>query len=74
MSLVDLKPCPFCGGYATLERMGGHAWSCIVTCVECGCTLESNEQWPNSGKKWNQRVTPIADFSPSGSNEGGHAS
>lgn len=60
MSLVDLAPCPFCGGYAEFERMGGPRHSCIVACVECGCRLETNEVWPNSGKQWNRRVTPCA--------------
>ncbi len=58
MSLVDLAPCPFCGGYAEFERMGGPRHSCIVACVECGCRLETNEQWPNIGKQWNVRVVP----------------
>jgi hypothetical protein len=56
MALIELAPCPFCGGYAEFERMGGPRHSCIVACADCGCRLESNEAWPNSGKRWNERV------------------
>lgn len=54
-----LKPCPFCGGEATLEsdgaRIGSHRQSCIVVCLECGCTLESNEEGDSCGNQWNIR-------------------
>ena len=56
MSLVELSSCPFCGGYAEFERMGDPLQSCIVACTDCGCTLETNETWLNSGKQWNKRV------------------
>ena len=58
MPLVELMPCPFCGGYAEFERMGGPRNSCVVACTDCGCRLETNESWPNSGKQWNIRVPP----------------
>ena len=38
-----LKPCPFCGGKADVERMGTHRASMIISCTNCGCSLESGE-------------------------------
>lgn len=39
----NLKPCPFCGGDADFKRVGTAKMSCIVSCIDCGCTLEANE-------------------------------
>jgi len=50
----DLKPCPFCGGKAEYERMGSAKQSCIISCVECGCSLETGEVW-TCGQQWNRR-------------------
>ena len=55
ISSVSLKPCPFCGGEAVFERLGNSRQSCIVTCTECGATLESNETF-NCGNQWNHRA------------------
>lgn len=52
----ELKPCPFCGGKAGFDRMGTHRASCIISCGECGASLESNEEGNNCGRKWNQRA------------------
>lgn len=62
--MIDLLPCPFCGGYAEFERMGGPRHSCVVAYTDCGCRLESNEMHPNSGKAWNTRVAPKGKISP----------
>ena len=51
--MIKLKPCPFCGGEAQVEQHGRARVSCIVSCSECGCTLESNEQ--GAGHCWNMR-------------------
>lgn len=52
---MKLKPCPFCGAEAEVEREGTSRRSCIVRCIECHCTLESNEN--GFGHDWNQRAT-----------------
>ena len=49
----NLKPCPFCGGSAEVEREGTSRQSCIVSCTDCGCKLESNET--GYGYYWNCR-------------------
>lgn len=54
----EMKPCPFCGGAAEIERAGDHRQSMIVVCTECGARVESGdvlgltniERW-----HWNRR-------------------
>lgn len=55
MADEQLKPCPFCGGEAKVERMGTARASMIYVCDECGCTLETGETWLNSNCRWNTR-------------------
>lgn len=56
----ELKPCPFCGGEADLERRGDRHVSTIVACLECGCRLENGETFDH-GSAWNTRdLTPSA--------------
>lgn len=49
-----LLPCPFCGGAARIERVGNRRHSTQYACNECGCTLETGEEW-NHGADWNRR-------------------
>ena len=56
MSTIKLKPCPFCGGEAEVEREGTPRQSCIVSCTDCGCRLASNEN--GAGFHWNMRTRP----------------
>lgn len=51
-----LKPCPFCGGKAQVDRMGTNRASMIISCEDCGCTLESGETCINKNTYWNIRV------------------
>lgn len=52
---IDLLPCPFCGGEAEIERYGDHRQSTIYACTNCGCSLETGEEWGH-GAQWNKRV------------------
>jgi len=54
--MKELKPCPFCGGKSDFKRIGTSRTSCIIECEDCGCRLESNESYENSGDQWNKRV------------------
>lgn len=49
-----LKPCPFCGGKAHIEREGTPRQSTIYECGSCGCRLETGEEF-NYGARWNER-------------------
>jgi Lar family restriction alleviation protein len=51
-----LEPCPFCGGEPRFERIGTSRLSCIVACLDCGASLESNEVGVRSGTNWNRRT------------------
>lgn len=41
--MSELKPCPFCGGSAGIEKRGTHRQSMIISCHSCGCDLESGD-------------------------------
>lgn len=53
--MIKLKPCPYCGGEAEFERVGTARVSTIVSCTECGATLESGEVGEIAGASWNIR-------------------
>jgi hypothetical protein len=52
---VKLSPCPFCGCEAEVSRMGSGRQSMIITCTDCGCTLESGETFLGPHCSWNSR-------------------
>lgn len=54
----ELRPCPFCGEDAHIERMGDSHQSTIYECDSCGCRLETGEEWGHGGA-WNRR--PMED-------------
>ena len=37
--MTELKPCPFCGGEASLgeKNMGRGVYGAVVRCTNCGC-------------------------------------
>jgi hypothetical protein len=52
---ITLKPCPFCGEEAEIERYGTARVSTIVTCSGCGTSKECGEEF-NHGQDWNDRT------------------
>jgi len=56
-----LKPCPFCGGEAEIERVGNMRQSQIYSCTNCGCFLETGEI--GGVNKWNTRADAAPDTS-----------
>lgn len=52
--MMDLKPCPFCGGKAVIERFGNTRVSTIYACEDCGCRLETGEEF-HHGRARNTR-------------------
>lgn len=57
---VELRPCPFCGREAEIERHGTSRQSTIVSCTDCGCVLEGPEEFKH-GRQWNTRTTRTTD-------------
>ena len=54
---MELDTCPFCGSSAEIERYGTSRYSTIYRCDECGCTLETGEEFGH-GAQWNHRAEP----------------
>ena len=54
--MIKLKPCPFCGGEASIERYGTTKISTQYSCNFCGCFLETGETF-NHGLRWNERFS-----------------
>ena len=56
MSELKLKPCPFCGGEAKVEKLGGYA---VVSCLKDDCNGNSDYLKYDSVKEaveaWNTR-------------------
>jgi len=52
---ITLKPCPFCGEEAEIQRYGTSRVSTIVTCMGCGTSKECGEEF-NHGRDWNDRT------------------
>lgn len=55
---VELKPCPFCGGTACIDRMGTARVSMKISCEYCGCSIETGETWIDEHSSWNTRHIP----------------
>lgn len=51
---VDLLPCPFCGGSASIEQFGDRGQSTIYQCDHCSCRLETGEE-SDHARIWNTR-------------------
>lgn len=52
---VSLKPCPFCGNAEPeILRYGNNRVSTQYQCGECGCNLETSEEWGHGGR-WDDR-------------------
>lgn len=56
---LALLPCPFCGGEAEIERIGDRRVSTVYRCCQCGCSLETGEEWGH-GEHWNRRAALTA--------------
>jgi|GEM_PF-3115111 len=62
MQSEELKPCPFCGHSAHIEQRGDRSMSTIYQCDNCGCSLETGEEF-NHGAGWNNRAALEAALS-----------
>ena len=56
MENEKFEDCPFCGHDAEIKRMGTNRVSMIISCTECGCSLESGETFLGKNCAWNTRA------------------
>ena len=54
LAAVDLKPCPFCGGEASIRNQGGQTY--WAACPSCGVRMPPSNTWDQAIEKWNGRV------------------
>lgn len=59
MSGVELLPCPFCGGNATMWGACGQAPEQWVKCDRCAASGDTSSGEDRAAKKWNRRA-PLA--------------
>jgi len=54
----ELKPCPFCGGEASIRIDTSHSTACLIGCATMGCF--GHEQWEETEAEaiaaWNRRT------------------
>lgn len=50
-----LKPCPFCGGEATMQNAGGYPGMVMVACTSCGINTGMSIE-PVVVQRWNRRA------------------
>ena len=53
--MQPLKPCPFCGGPATVLQKEGRVRFFTVGCLACEMKMKTNEKGFECGGKWNKR-------------------
>lgn len=60
----DLKPCPFCGADAIIEKVGGYPHGYDVHCIndDCHCSLIYHETPHTAVKAWNTRTHNIQSY------------
>lgn len=49
-----LEPCPFCESEVEIKRYGDKRQSTQYQCTNCGCFLETGEEWDH-GRRWNDQ-------------------
>ena len=54
----ELKPCPFCGGKATIieNYLYGKVCGYVPFCRKCGCELKQYSSKQGAEKAWNRRA------------------
>jgi hypothetical protein len=66
--MMELKPCPFCGGKAERKRIkpyrkirGLQTWLAYVGCISCSATTQQashdpHKAWEYAERHWNRRA------------------
>jgi Lar family restriction alleviation protein len=70
--MMELRPCPFCGGEAEYRHVSGirHPWSGVqadalaitVNCIRCGATIPSGMSQERVTAAWNRRADAWASL------------
>ena len=54
--MIELKPCPFCGGSAFILKSGSGDLLPWVTCIKCGAETGYYETVEKAIEAWNRRA------------------
>lgn len=64
-SEIELKPCPCCGGHATMEHGAERSENGWVVCMECGLSTRYHDDPAEAAAEWNRRACDAHHETPS---------
>lgn len=64
-SEIVLKPCPCCGGHATMEHGAERSENGWVVCMECGLSTRYHHDPAEAAAEWNRRACDAHHETPS---------
>lgn len=56
MKNTELKPCPFCGGKAYIDKVTDDYPNYVVRCCDCRCSTRWAQPSDVAAEIWNRRV------------------
>lgn len=64
-SEIELKPCPCCGGHATMEHGAERSENGWVVCMGCGLSTRYHDDMAEAAEEWNRRACDAHHETPS---------
>jgi Lar family restriction alleviation protein len=55
--MIDLLPCPFCGGEAVEDAICCHGVTEFIRCKLCGVRTDGFDEGPSAARAWNRRTS-----------------